>query len=58
MTLTARILVGENCRGRLPFPDPGIAVGPRILDLAATQLVNNDRSVPRQVNMTQATEKA
>ena len=45
MTLTARILVGHERRGRIPFPDPGIAIDPRILDLAATQLVNNDRSV-------------
>ena len=45
MTLTARILVGHGRRGRIPFPGPGIAVDPRMLDLAATQLVNNDTSV-------------
>ncbi len=45
MTLTARILVGDRSRGRIPFPDPEIAVDPRMLDLAATQLFNNHDTV-------------
>ena len=45
MTLTARIQVGHERRGRIRFPAPGTVVDPRILDLAATQLVNNDTSV-------------
>ena len=45
MTLTARILVGPGRRGRIPFPGPGTAVDPRMLDLAATQLVNNHHTV-------------
>ncbi len=45
MTLTARILVGPGPRGRIPYPDPGTVVDPRILDLAANQLVNNDARV-------------
>ena len=45
MTLTARVLVGPGSRGRIRFPDPGIDVDPRILDLAATQLCNNHDTV-------------
>ena len=45
MTLTARIEVGEDIADRAPFPGPDRTVAPRVLDLAATYLLNEDYSV-------------
>jgi len=45
MTLTARIEVGEEPAERTPFPGPDKAIAPRVLDLAATYLLNEDQGV-------------
>ena len=45
MTLTARIEVGEDQAERAPFPRPDMVVAPRVLDLAATYLLNEDQGV-------------
>ncbi|MCY4503842.1 MAG: hypothetical protein OXE57_20110 [Alphaproteobacteria bacterium] len=45
MTLTARIEVGEEPAERTPFPGPDKAIAPRVLDLAATYLLNEDKGV-------------
>lgn len=45
MTLTARIEVGEEAAERAPFPGPDKAIEPRVLDLAATYLMNEDYGV-------------
>ena len=45
MTLTARIEVGEDIADRAPFPGPDRTVAPRVLDLAATYLLNEDYGV-------------
>ena len=44
MTLTARIEIGEDMAKRAPFP-PDRTVAPRVLDLAATYLLNEDYGV-------------
>ena len=48
MTLTARIEVGEEPAERAPFPGPDKAVAPRVLDLAATYLLNEHLKVNTQ----------
>ena len=45
MTLTARIEVGEEIAERGPFPGPDRTIAPRVLDLAATYLLNEDYGV-------------
>ena len=48
MTLAARIMVGEEPAEQAPFPGPDKAVAPRVLDLAATYLLNEHQRVNTQ----------
>ena len=47
MTLKARILVGGRDEPELKFPAPDFHIEPRTLDIAATQIFNNDNHVTR-----------